>query len=375
VTAARRRWRLALKTVLDWLLTALGVLAYYAGCRRWVIELNRHSPKVLLYHACDHAENAFLRGLAINTTPAQFAAHLCFLKRYYSVVPLAELLARPSITRAVALTFDDGFRSVYDYAWPLLREHRITATCYLATSAIGNDALLWPNELNWFLLGHPRIARPLVARRLGLKPGTSPVKIVRSLVDNYACAQIAELLAELRQATAIDERDLARKHRLHLEWHQIDEMVAAGVSFGNHTCSHPPLAQLEADFARAEIGGARAALQRLPGAGETLAYPFGSHCPKTREIALELGVRSLLEVDGVNSPLDPTRIGRVKVSANSVAVLFARMEVAEPIKWRLKRLIGRIGLRSDDPRAVKRTRLADESESCNSARPRAGNRG
>ena len=48
----------------------------------------------------------------------------------------------------------------------------------------------------------------------------------------------------------------------------------------------------------------------------SLAYPFGSRSEETRQIALELGTQSMLEVEGVNSPLDPTRIGRIKLSSD-----------------------------------------------------------
>jgi hypothetical protein len=49
----------------------------------------------------------------------------------------------------------------------------------------------------------------------------------------------------------------------------------------------------------------------------------------------------MLEVEGVNSPLDPTRIGRIKLSSDRVPVLFARMEVLEPVKSLLKRMLAR----------------------------------
>jgi peptidoglycan/xylan/chitin deacetylase (PgdA/CDA1 family) len=330
---------------LNWLLTWIGVLIYRAGLGRWVIHRNRQSPKVLMYHACEHTENEFIRGLSINTTPSQFAAHLRFLTRQYQVVSLADLLGHPATTGVVALTFDDGFRSVHENAWPRLRERDLPATCYLATGVIGNDALIWLNELNWFLRTHSMVARPVIAHWLGLKPASSVAKILRVLVDRYASLKIDLLLGDLRAKLGINHRALATAQRLHLEWGQIAEMSAAGITFGNHTCSHPPLGQLEPAAAREEIGGAFPALDHLPGAKETLAYPFGSRREETRRVALELGVRSMLEVDGVNSPLDPMRIGRIKVSSDSVAVLFARMEVVEPVKWRLKRWMRRMGFR------------------------------
>lgn len=37
----------------------------------------------------------------------------------------------------VVLTFDDGFRDVYDHAWPLLRERNLPFTVYLTTKYVG----------------------------------------------------------------------------------------------------------------------------------------------------------------------------------------------------------------------------------------------
>jgi peptidoglycan/xylan/chitin deacetylase (PgdA/CDA1 family) len=348
VVKSRREWWRALKLVVDRLLTCIGVLIYLTGLFGWVIRLNRHAPKVLMYHACEPAENDFIRGLSINTTPGQLSAHLSYLTRYYKVITLDQLLEEPPTEGAVALTFDDGFRSVYENAWPRLRERRLSATCYLATSVIGNQALIWLNELNWLLRNHSPVARPAVAQRLCLKPAASLAQMLRSMVDNFASMKVDEMLTYLRARIGTDERALAQTHRLHLEWDQINEMSAAGITFGNHTCDHRPLGQLELDAAREEIRGALPALEHLAGATQSLAYPFGSRREDTRRLALELGVRKILEVEGVNSPLDPSRIGRIQVGDDSVPVLFARMEIVEPVKWWLKRWIRRAGFLGRD---------------------------
>jgi len=298
-----------------------------------------------MYHACDLAENEFIRGLSINTTPGQFAAHLDYLTHHYRVVRLAELVGTSPTEPMAVITFDDGFRSVYENAWPRLRERKLSAICYLVTGVIGNNALIWVNELNWFLHSHPRVARPIISQSLGLDPACPGPVICRFLVDKYDPTKIQALLGDLRAKVGVDGPVLARTSRLHLEWDQIAEMSAAGMSFGNHTCSHPPLAQLEREACREEIRGAALALAQLPGATDSLAYPFGSRTEDTRRVALELGIRSILEVEGVNSPLDPTRIGRIKVGSDSVAVLFARMEIVEPVKSRLKRWLRRLGFR------------------------------
>lgn len=40
---------------------------------------------------------------------------------------------------SVVLTFDDGFEDVYRNAWPLLRQHRLPFTIYLASAYVGSD--------------------------------------------------------------------------------------------------------------------------------------------------------------------------------------------------------------------------------------------
>jgi peptidoglycan/xylan/chitin deacetylase (PgdA/CDA1 family) len=331
-------WKTVMRFLIDGLLCSIGALIYYAGLDRLIIHLNRRSPKVLMYHACEPFESEFIRGLSINTTPVRLAAHLGYLSSRYRVVPLADLFKSGALEPTVAITFDDGFRSVHDNAWPLLRERQIPATCYLTTGVIGNDTLIWLNELNWFLHRHPQLAVESISARLGLGSTSSGAVIRRALIERYDSRMIEDLLGDLRAKAGVDGRTLARTSRLFLDWEQVAAMSNAGVQFGNHTCSHPNLLRIDQDTCRAEIAAGQRALARLSGASASLAYPFGSRSEETRQIALELGTRSMLEVEGVNDPFDPTRIGRIKLSSDSVPVLFARMEIMEPVKGLLKRL-------------------------------------
>jgi peptidoglycan/xylan/chitin deacetylase (PgdA/CDA1 family) len=46
--------------------------------------------------------------------------------------------------RAVAITFDDGHVSAYQYAFPLLKKYGVPATCFLYSDFLGaRDALSW----------------------------------------------------------------------------------------------------------------------------------------------------------------------------------------------------------------------------------------
>lgn len=79
-----------------------------------------------------------------------FEEQLAYLARNgYQVIPLAELdaiLSRklPIPEKTVVLTIDDGYRSIYTIAYPLLKKYNVPATVFLYTDFVGgNAALSW----------------------------------------------------------------------------------------------------------------------------------------------------------------------------------------------------------------------------------------
>ncbi len=115
-------------------------------------------------------------------------------------------------------------------------------------------------------------------------------------------------------------------------------MAARGFRFGNHTATHAVLSKLGESACREEIARARAVIAGLPGAIDSLAYPFGESSEATPRIARELGYTTLIDVKGDNDPLDLERVARINVCSDSPAVLFARLEVVA----RFKRLSDRL---------------------------------
>jgi hypothetical protein len=181
------------------------ILLYRIRLHRLVMWMNRRRPRVLLYHACEPDESPFIRGLRSNTHPVTFAAQLAFLVRHgYCVIPVERLANGPIPERAVAITFDDGYRSVFTAAYPLLRGQGLPATVYLVSDVVDNDRLVWVNELNWFLHAHAEIAGPMIRRALGLSADVGHEAIIATAHERYDRDLIAVALATLRAATGTD---------------------------------------------------------------------------------------------------------------------------------------------------------------------------
>ena len=90
------------------------------------------------------------RGSRLNVTSAAFEAQMEFLARNgYNVIPLSRLATflegREALPpKTVVITIDDGYRSAFEIAWPILRKFGFPATVYLYSDFIGaGDALSW----------------------------------------------------------------------------------------------------------------------------------------------------------------------------------------------------------------------------------------
>jgi peptidoglycan/xylan/chitin deacetylase (PgdA/CDA1 family) len=94
---------------------------------------------ILMYHVIAAApENARYPGLFV--TPARFAEHMAYLARHhYHVVALQRVWdhwhgGTRLPLKPVVVSFDDGFRSWYMHAYPILRKHGWVGTMNLAVS-------------------------------------------------------------------------------------------------------------------------------------------------------------------------------------------------------------------------------------------------
>ena len=104
-----------------------------------------------------------------NVAPERFREQLAgLLRRGFNFWPLSKVLecrnqGLPVPPQTVVLTFDDGYATVHEHAWPVLRELNLPATIFLATGYLDSEAPFpwdtWANEHRDRL--PPKAYRPL----------------------------------------------------------------------------------------------------------------------------------------------------------------------------------------------------------------------
>jgi len=210
---------------------------------------------VLCYHRIGGPPELGVTRFGVSTFAKQMQAlakagwRTLTLEQFQAQIPTPRA-ALPAPHSALLLSFDDGYASLAQHAYPVLADLGFTAITFLVTDFVGRENT-WDVRYTW--------------RRVQ-----------------------------------------------HLDWSTIDRWAARGFEFGSHTATHPRLTWLGDLAATEELARSRATLvERLGrGAGRALAFPFGATDPHLR--ALARGTGYTVAFGGVkgdpHDPLDQPRL-------------------------------------------------------------------
>lgn len=234
------------------------------------------SSVILMYHRViprDRAEAGMQPGMYVE--PASFAMQLEFLAKYFTVVPLAELLSSPfnagqngASRPRCAITFDDGWVDFYDHAFPLLQRFSLPTTVFLPTDFIGTSDWFWTDRLTRLVLmraaeqSHLTAAAGLSELLYTLLALSGPVESqVEAAIHLLKPLRNEEIEEPLTGYAALLGTSSASHDRAFLSWEEVAEMQRSGlISFGSHTAGHRILTTLTATEVREELDRSKQAL-------------------------------------------------------------------------------------------------------------------
>jgi peptidoglycan/xylan/chitin deacetylase (PgdA/CDA1 family) len=260
-----------------------------------------------LHHVRPARPDAFQPNHLLEVTPKFLERLLRRLKRAaLDVISLDEMHARfisgDFKRRFVCITFDDGYKDLMRFAYPLLKKYQLPFALYIPTSFPDRLGELWWVALEAVIARNSRIGMVVNGTEQYFKSGT--VKEKRNLYDQiYRYLRSMKTEEELRSAVrdlcACHGVDIASLcHELCMDWQEIIDLAADPlVTIGAHTVNHNMLKKMADEAAvRAEMEMSRsvleAALGKRPG---HLAYPVGDPTSaglREFRIAAELGFKT-----------------------------------------------------------------------------------
>lgn len=234
------------------------------------------------YHRIGDPRRSLFDHGVFSATPESFDAHVSFLKRHFDVIGPADLpgVLAKGTGRYVLITFDDGYRDNYEYAFPILKSHGVGATFFIATGFIDRPRAAWWDEIAWMVRSSPRHSVP------GSQWVPSPVVFdepARERAIDKLLGVYKALPGHLTQAYLEHLADATGSGRCHVDmtniwmtWDMIREMKAAGMWIGGHTANHPILACLPPEQQAQEIAQCRQRIEaELRQPMKWFSYPRG----------------------------------------------------------------------------------------------------
>lgn len=312
------------------LLRNIGVITFRLGLARLVIGLSPRSLRAMLYHDVDDNPGPATDGLNITVNRTTFATHLDYFKRYYKVISISDVAKGDIPHRGLVITFDDGYLSVAEQATPLLYERDLPACVYLIGRAV-NGRTVWVNLLNQATRFFQDETREALSEYEELSH--IPLSdVVHHVQVNFTPTQIESLCAYLlRRIPGMSQTT----EGVFATPDNVRHMQSQGIEFGFHTQDHYNLKNCtQAELAQQLDDSDVRALTNT----NTFAYPFGYFTDSAVSSLTEQGYDRIMTVGNNNRRYSALHLDRTEVFSADPAVLFAELEVVEPIIGTMRKL-------------------------------------
>ncbi|MCH8968964.1 MAG: polysaccharide deacetylase family protein [Planctomycetes bacterium] len=223
---------------------------------------------VLLYHAVDPSPPQYLRDLGVVTHPHAFEDHLLWAKSCFELVSLSEGIRRlrsGTLTKTcLALTFDDGLKSVADHALPVLIRHGIPAALFVNHASLTGQRC-WIYDVAQLESEGRKEALEEVF-------GTSCPGLFSSYLRHQAPADVLA-----RRSGLTDLSSSLNGNRVeYINHEELAQLLESPLmELGNHSLDHPRFSRLDANEQCRQINGNAEALAGFAGYQRFFALPFG----------------------------------------------------------------------------------------------------
>lgn len=213
-------------------------------------------------------------------TAKEFEARMRWVRNWFTVLPLGpaiEMLYAGKIpSRAMAITFDDGYADNEEVAAPVLASLGLTATFFISTGFL-DGGCMWNDRVIEAVRACETAELDVSAAGLGKFPLTSHLdrsQAVSAILSGIKHFEPRQRIAATDVVVAAAGSKPAPSPMMRSD--QLRRLRNLGMDIGAHTVTHPILTRLDPDAAVDEMASSKRELEGI--LGETIdlfAYPNG----------------------------------------------------------------------------------------------------
>ena len=291
--------------------------------------LRRRFISIVFYHRFSDRDEPFK--LRVD----RFERQIRFFKKKYNLVSLNQYVKALDgkcglPDNPLIVTIDDGYWDNYHIAFPILRNHNVPATIFLATDFVDKRAWLWSNKLEYILKNskYERFSYQLNGKVLDLKVDSFEQWHASQLAIFNALRQRADqekdkILADLAKHLRVTVPDGTQGDFLPLSWEEVKTMHNSGIEFGSHSSSHAILSRVAPPDLPRELLGSKEKIEKaIQEPVISFCYPNGQPGDYSNFVKQELSKAgyqcAVTTIHGLNPPPPrsrPFELKRFSVSA------------------------------------------------------------
>jgi peptidoglycan/xylan/chitin deacetylase (PgdA/CDA1 family) len=242
----------------------------------------RRRPSRLLILGWHNVEPSWCFTAPAGHGPRGLEQQFRVLRNAAHVVDLTDALSalkegRELPSRAVAITFDDGYRDNLELAAPMLERLGLPATFFLAPALLSGEISPWWERLAWAVTNSSRtsVAFDGGDLDLGATGATASYGVMCETVKRRTQAErleaVDELVGLLEPSGAYDDA------KLMLDWDGARGLARRGFTIGSHSLDHAILCNESPEEQARNLALSRSLLEReLEVPVDLLAYPNGT---------------------------------------------------------------------------------------------------
>lgn len=290
---------------------------------------------ILMYHKIGLQPYEFTPSLNVKI----FEKQINLLRRLYDVISLEEIFSSHLTKKGkskLIITFDDGYRCIYKYAYPILKKYGVPATIFLTVSSIEENKPIWTDLIGYYFETTPekRIEIVIQDNRMNLSLNNregrlSALKQIKDLLKDISNKEKLIIIEELRNKLNVNNPGNGTFAMLN--WQEINEMSGNNITFGGHTLNHPILSRIPLEEVKKEIIESKRIIEdKISRSVSAFAYPNGQ--PEdfnegVKRILKETGYKvACTTIFGKNdNNTDPYELKRIYTSGNSLFKFIGRV--------------------------------------------------
>lgn len=272
------------------------------GLNDFFTYFNKNKLIILIYHGISGKDFKFNHRRYY--PKALFEKEIKYLKKkgyhYITLTEWLKIIKNKSLlkNKYVILTFDDGFKNVIKYAYPIMEKYNAKGCFYVISSLIGKEQLIWSDYIEVLIKNYPKSNFQFKFKSQEYNyilnnPRNAQIcigdikKKLRTLPNNERISH----LKQFNPPNNISNFKYISEDYLIANWNELKSIDKRILEIGGHSKSHPNMESLknEDEFLEELYESKKELEENLGYRIDHLCYPVGSYNIDTIRYAKKYG--------------------------------------------------------------------------------------